>query len=499
MNIYWNGRGYQWEYDPGPPKNRSWPRLFAETPNYRKIGKEVLGREKFRWHFGPMFYRGRLWDNSVKVLVIGQEGAQDECLAHRAFTGGTGSRLQYFLNYIGITESYLFLNTFVYPIYGQYGSSLKWIAQDPDSPIVQHRHEIFNYVLKRNDVHLVIAVGNAAKESVVTWIKSRGGTCPQGAKDISKCSASNLDPFTKIIGVMHPGGAARGGSRVAIIKDFKKAANKIKKWMDEDPNWLRPDPAGSRKFDQPYKYGSAPIPFYDFSYGFPMRLGRGGTSSNRKDRQRSIQIFSAKGTYNARNVPLVYNYQAEGSNDGYTDEPGDIPYEPPKKKYRDYDKGPGRKFARLFMGSKPGLEWPDFNAMGAAAHPSFGQGAIFRGRPGKANVLILADQQSHDDLFTGRALTGMSGQHVQELLKAMGIIKRYVIIRTLPIDTLDLEENEVEEMIHNAQIQKVLQAIVDKIIDSNKNLKLFLSFGPQSREMTQFLNLANLPVIELMS
>ena len=180
MNDYWEGRGAPWEYDPGPPKNRSWPRLFAETPNYRALGTAVIGHEQFRWHFGPMFYRGRLGDNQVKVVVIGQEGAQDESLAHRSFTGGTGARMQYFLNYLGITRSYLFLNTFVYPIFGQYsGDKLRWLAQDPDSPIVKHRHKLYNYVLARNDVHLIIAVGNAAKESVVTWVTSRGGTCPQ--------------------------------------------------------------------------------------------------------------------------------------------------------------------------------------------------------------------------------------------------------------------------------------------------------------------------------
>ena len=36
-------------------------RIFAETPNYRALGRAVTGREAFRWHFGPMFYRGRLW------------------------------------------------------------------------------------------------------------------------------------------------------------------------------------------------------------------------------------------------------------------------------------------------------------------------------------------------------------------------------------------------------------------------------------------------------
>ena len=178
MEQYTTGRGNPWDYDPGPPRNRKWPRLFSETPNYRSLGKAVMGSEKFRWHHGPMFYRGRLGDNQVKVLVIGQEGGQDEALSHRSFTGSSGSRMQHFLNQIGITQSYLFLNTFVYSIYGQYsGDKIRRLAQDPASPICQHRHELLDYLAARNDLQLVIAVGNAAKESVRTWLESRGGTC----------------------------------------------------------------------------------------------------------------------------------------------------------------------------------------------------------------------------------------------------------------------------------------------------------------------------------
>lgn len=500
MNQYWQGRGCPWEYDPGPPKNRSWARFFARTPNYRGLGEAVMGSEKFRWHFGPMFYRGRLKDNSVRVLVIGQEGAQDESLSHRSFTGGTGARMQHFLNYIGITESYLCLNTFVYTIYGQYNSylpSLMWLAQDPASPVVQHRHKIFDYVLKRNDVHLVIAVGNAAKDSVVSWIESRGGSCPQGAKDISQCTASNLDPSTKIIGVVHPGGAGKGADLEAIKNDFKKAIQKIKKWTEEDPNWLPPDPSGSRNFAQPYEYKSAPVPFADFAYGFPWRLGRGGTSSNRKDAQRSIQIFSKNGKYNAEGVPLEYSNQAEGTEEGYVQEAKDLPYEPPKSRYQDYDKGPSKSWAKLLMGGNAGLAWPDFEALGASAHPSFGYGAIYRGRPSQANVLIFADQQSHDDLFTGRALCGESGQHLQAFLKAMGIIKRYVIIRVLPIDTLGFEASITDSVLSHPQTIKVYQSILNKIKSRNKKLKLILTFGPNSKKLLQSLDTGNLTVVNL--
>ena len=142
---YWKDRGSPWDFDPGPAKNRSWSRLFAETPNYRGFGVAMSGNEEFRWHFGPMFYRGRLGDQQVKVLVVGQEGAQDESLSHRSFTGGTGGRMQHLLGHLGITRSYLFLNTFVYPIFGQYNGLLPIIAQNPASPIAQHRRALFDY------------------------------------------------------------------------------------------------------------------------------------------------------------------------------------------------------------------------------------------------------------------------------------------------------------------------------------------------------------------
>jgi uracil-DNA glycosylase len=456
-----------------------------------------MGREKFRWHFGPMFYRGRLGDNQVRVLVIGQEGAQDESLSHRAFTGGTGARMQHFLNCMGITRSYLFLNTFVYPIFGQYGASkLRWLAQNADSPIARQRHELFNYVLERNDVHLIIAVGRAAKESVVAWVESRGGTCPLGTEDLSQCTGSYLDPRTKIIGVLHPGGAGKEDVLDQIKADFAGALAKVRQWADADPSWLPPDKDGVRQFDT-YEYKSAPIPFRDFSYGIPLRLGRGGTSSNRMDEQRSIQIFSAGGAYNNRGDSLQYDDLAPGTPEGYAESPGDVPYEPPKQKYRDYDKGPGRQFARLFMGGQRGLEWPDFSALGVTMHPSLGYGPIYRGRPGKANVLILADQQSHDDLFTGRALTGDSGQHMQAFLESVGVLKAYVIIRVLPVDTLDLDADAVSAIVRHPQVQKVYQAIVDRIIDRNKKLGLVLSFGSHARTLLQNLSLGDLPTVRL--
>ena len=49
-------------------------------------------------------------------------------------------------------------------------------------------------------------------------------------------------------------------------------------------------------------------------------------------------------------------------------------------------------------------------------------------------MLVLADQESHDDLFTGRALSGDAGQRLQAWLRAAGFTRSYCVLRTLPVD-----------------------------------------------------------------
>jgi uracil-DNA glycosylase len=306
LEQYWAGRGSPWEYDPGPPRNRSWPRLFAETPNYRALGRALTGREAYRWHFGPMFYRGRLGDRQVKVLIVGQEGAQDESLSHRSFTGGTGGRMQHLLNHLGISRSYLFLNTFVYPIFGQYTGDLRGLAQHPHSPIRGHRERIFDYLASRNDLHLAIAVGTAAKESLASWVASHGGQASPGR--LHEAQAHVISPRLRMVGVLHPGGAL-----TAIVRDFKEALGRIEGWAGDDPTWLPPDLGSVRRPAADYRYLAAPIPFRDFPYGLAWRLGRGATSSNRREGQTAIQLFSADGAYNNAGHRVSYPGSPAGS------------------------------------------------------------------------------------------------------------------------------------------------------------------------------------------
>jgi hypothetical protein len=228
-------RGSPAEYDPGAPVPSKWYELYGSAPNYRAIGLEVLGgtpqyKEKFRWVFGPMWYRGRLTPESVKAFVVGQEGAQDENISNRAFTGSTGTRVQKFLNHLGIHRSYLFMNTFVYTINGQLtekvnGQDVKipefaWLEQGKGSPIVEYRHRLFDHMLETNSssVALFMGVGSGGKASLATWINDRGGECSP-AFEMRNCDTSGMKNWFKknrgftvknqilAIGVPHPGGA----------------------------------------------------------------------------------------------------------------------------------------------------------------------------------------------------------------------------------------------------------------------------------------------------
>jgi uracil-DNA glycosylase len=484
-------RGNPWEHDPGPTAGSGWAALFAEAPNYRGLGQAVLGREAFRWHHGPMFFRGRL-DGSARVVLVGQEGAQDESLSHRSFTGGTGARMQHLLRHLGLDRSYLFLNSFVYPIFGQYTERLRPLAQDPDSPIVTHRHRILDKAVLDGDTRLVVAVGNAAKESVATWIHAHGGSADPD--HLEGAALGSLPGRLRVVGVVHPG-SATGGSTSAIKADFQRACDRVKGWLAADPGWLPADPGVPRNLETAYQYKSAPIPYRDFPFGTCPRLGRGGTSSNRTDAQRGIRLFSAHGAYNAAGAHLRDPSTAAGSRDGYAHDPGDLPYEPPRAAATGFDPGPPDDLARLLLGLEPGLGWPDFAALGVSSHPSLGTGAIYRGRFSALSLVVLADQASDDDLFTGRALSGEAGQRLARFLRAAGLERRYLVLRTLPVDTLDLSRARRDALVDQPGVRALHRELLQRVRARNPELGILLALGPSAQRLAPWVAPAGVEVI----
>ena len=52
------------------------------------------------------------------MLVIGQDPAQHETVVRRILVGEAGRRVQGLLAKLGITRSYVFINTYLYSVYG---------------------------------------------------------------------------------------------------------------------------------------------------------------------------------------------------------------------------------------------------------------------------------------------------------------------------------------------------------------------------------------------
>jgi hypothetical protein len=399
--------------------------------------------------------------------------------------------MQHLLTHIGINRSYLFLNTFVYPIFGQYDGLLPIIAQHPASPIAQHRKKLFDYVVLRNELQLVVAVGRAAKESIASWVESHGGTADPD--NLHLADASVISPGLHLVGVLHPGGAGKGGAVTAIIASFNAAINHIHQWIAADPSWLPVDPGGVRATTA-YKYTSDPIPFRDFPYGVAWQLGRGSTSSNRRDGQTAIQIFSEDGKYNNEGTTLTYPGDTAGTDEGYSADLGDVAWEPPRRAHKDFDRGPGDTFAALLQGGEPGFPWPDFTSFGLKCSPSFGMGPIFRGRLDRPSILVVADQQSQDDLFTMRALTGDDGQHLQSFLKAAGITGRYAILRVLPVDTLADNQTAAAAAVDNAPVRALYAEAIKR---SRPQVLLFV--GPLAERLRTHVTPAATPVVSMKS
>jgi hypothetical protein len=402
--------------------------------------------------------------------------------------------MQHLLRHLGLDRSYLFLNSFVYPIFGQYTDDLRPLAQDRRSPIVAHRHRILDKAIVDGDVRLVVAVGRAAKESVATWVQAHGGSADPERLD--QASLGSLPARLLAVGVVHPGSAA-GGSTGAIKADFQRASNLVRDRVEADAGWLPADPGVDRDLAAPFQYRSAAIPYRDFPFGTCPRLGRGGTSSNRTDNQRGIQLFSAAGRYNGAGDHLRYGSTAEGSRDGYGDDPGDLPYEPPRASPTAFDPGPPAGLARLLLGLEPGFAWPDFAALGVTSHPSFGVGPVYRGRFRDLGLVVLADQASDDDLFSGRALSGEAGQRLERFLRAAGLTRRYLVLRTLPVDTLDLPASRRNALVDRPEVQALHRELLRRVRADNPQAGVLLALGPGAQRLAPQVAPAGMEVIPL--
>ena len=121
-------------------------------------------------------------------------------------------------------------------------------------------------------------------------------------------------------------------------------------------------------------------------------------------------------------------------------------------------------------------------------------GPIFRGRLDRPSILVVADQQSQDDLFTMRALTGDDGQHLQSFLRAAGITGRYAILRVLPVDTLADDQTAAAAAVDSAPVRALYAEAIKR---ARPQVLLFV--GPLAERLRTHVTPAATPVVTMKS
>ena len=120
-------------------------------------GDDVYPPSAFRTEWGPVFHRGRL-DGSARVLVIGQDPATHESISRRILVGEAGQRVQGFLARLGITRSYVYVNAFLYSVYGQHGGT-----KNITSPaIAAYRNSWLSAIAETSSLEAVVSLGRLA-------------------------------------------------------------------------------------------------------------------------------------------------------------------------------------------------------------------------------------------------------------------------------------------------------------------------------------------------
>lgn len=191
--------------------------LAADAP-----GADVFPPGDFRVEWGPIFHRGAL-DGSARVLVLGQDPAAHEAIARRILVGEAGQRVQGLLAKVGITQSYVLVNTFLYSVYGQGGGQRH--AGDP--AIAAYRNRWLDALLVGTGVTAVVTLGTLAKQAYQGWAAGRPGDAgrlhlaavkhPTWPESSSRSGGATLAQATAAL--LHDWNAQLPGLQAAVTPD----------------------------------------------------------------------------------------------------------------------------------------------------------------------------------------------------------------------------------------------------------------------------------------
>jgi len=138
-------------------------------------GSAVYSQDAFRFEWGPIFHRGRL-DGTAQVLILGQDPAVHETVTRRILVGVAGQRVQGLLTRLGLTRSYVMVNTFLYSVFGQSGGT----GHIHDPGITTYRNQWLTTLTATSPVTAVITLGTLAADAFAQWQQTPAGAAYTG-------------------------------------------------------------------------------------------------------------------------------------------------------------------------------------------------------------------------------------------------------------------------------------------------------------------------------
>ena len=222
------------EFDRGP--TASLAKLFMEHPDYTPV------KDLFWFHWGPVFYRGRL-DKSAKILCVASDPGPTERIAGRSLIGNAGQRVQGFLAKIGITTSYVCLNGLIYSLHPSRLSDGLQLLSDPVH--TSWRNKVFQKTTGSR-LQAIVAFGEVAKKAVDLWT-GKGNT--------------------PVFETFHP---SYRFDETRLTTDWNRVITALRGIVTKDPDGNNSLPLyGNRIQESDY----SPIPRRDFPFGTAPFLG----------------------------------------------------------------------------------------------------------------------------------------------------------------------------------------------------------------------------------
>jgi hypothetical protein len=82
-------------------------------------------------------------------------------------------------------------------------------------------------------------------------------------------------------------------------------------------------------------------------------------------------------------------------------------------------------------------------------------------------------------------------------LAAAGLTRRYLILRTLPVDTLDLTQTRRNSLVDQPQVQALHRELLQRLRADNPQVSLLLAVGPGAQRLAPHIVPSGMEILEL--